>query len=523
MTVTEYQHTDDDAGEPPPPWVDPLPDDEVEARRAIIDAEVAVLGAAMGLSPAAAYDEATSAGVTVDTFAVPGHRDVWQAIGTLYDQGDPINHQTVSTILAADGKLAGVGGPGMVLSFTAGGALPSQLAFYIGRIREAHFRRNVRTILADAQRLLDKPQADAAVIASSLQSTIEELVVHTGRTETTWRARDLTAALDGTREGPTPTILTRTDGAALLYPGRTHAFVGEPESGKSWLALLAILQVINAGRVATMFDFEDDEHGIVTRLLAMGAAPETIASRFRYARVDDPLGAAEGRDLDDELAHSPELVVIDGVTEALTLHGWNGDKAGDIAEFQRRIMRRIARTGPAVVVIDHVTKNVETRGRWGAGSQHKLAGIDGAQYTIDRKQPWSPGHSGAAKISVAKDRSGAVRAACPDRASIGDLVVTAWPDGTIDLTVEPAKALRAAGDGGFRPTHLMERVSAFLAAHPDDDHSGRAVTSSVTGDDKSIARALVVLADEGYVTVTTVGKARYHKHKTTYTEDMEDT
>lgn len=338
------------------------------------------------------------------------------------------------------------------------------------------------------------------------------------RRETSWHARDLTAALDGSsRSGPTTSILLRTDGTGLLYPGKAHAFVGEPESGKTWLALFAILQVINAGRVATLIDFEDDEHGIVSRLLALGADRASIAERFRYLRVDDPLDPDEDLDLLEELSHQPVLVVLDGVTEAMTLHGWSGDSADDVAAFHRRIVRRIARTGPAVVLIDHVVKSGDARGRWATGSQHKLAALDGAQYVVERRTPWAPGHTGSASIRIVKDRPGAVRSILPDRRTVGDLVFTCGPS-HVDLEIRPVHAEHPAADGGRRDTRMMERCSVYLAAHPDDEHSGNAIRTAVKGDHKAIDRALVVLGLEGYLDLNVNRNGHYHRHVRSYTE-----
>jgi hypothetical protein len=48
-----------------------------------------------------------------------------------------------------------------------------------------------------------------------------------------------------------------------------------------------------------------------------------------------------------------------------------------VASWLELLPRWAARLGAAVLVLDHVVKNVETRGRWATGSQHKLAGLDG--------------------------------------------------------------------------------------------------------------------------------------------------
>ena len=47
----------------------------------------------------------------------------------------------------------------------------------------------------------------------------------------------------GDLEGPTPGLVHRTDGLGLLYPGRLHFLVGEPETFKTWVALQGSLDL----------------------------------------------------------------------------------------------------------------------------------------------------------------------------------------------------------------------------------------------------------------------------------------
>ena len=57
----------------------------------------------------------------------------------------------------------------------------------------------------------------------------------------------------------------------------------------------------------------------------------------------------------------------------------------------------------------------------------------------------------------------------------------------------------------LRPTGLMDRISAFLAANPDEAHTPAAINRSVVGASEAIGRALSVLVEEGYATVTVGG------------------
>jgi len=75
-----------------------------------------------------------------------------------------------------------------------------------------------------------------------------------------WHPIDLTDAISGEGIAP-PVALHRTDSVALLYPERIHWIQGESETLKSWLAQLAVAQVLLADKWNSVLyiDFEDDE------------------------------------------------------------------------------------------------------------------------------------------------------------------------------------------------------------------------------------------------------------------------
>lgn len=72
----------------------------------------------------------------------------------------------------------------------------------------------------------------------------------------------------------------------------------------------------------------------------------------------------------------------------------------------------------------------------------------------------------------------------------------------------------------------MAAASAFLAAHPDQEHAARAVAAAVSGDSRAVDRALALLVEEGYATVHVGGigadgrrhpRARFYRHLRPYT------
>lgn len=333
-----------------------------------------------------------------------------------------------------------------------------------------------------------------------------------------WAPINLDAVLDGTWEPEQPTLMPRDDDVHLLYPGRVHSFHGESESGKSLVAQAEAARVLaDAGRVAYI-DFESDQGAVVTRLRQLGAATEQIRAALHYLRPEvTPYGLLHEREAwSTLLAHTYDLVVIDGVTEALVTYGAGSMDNDEITGWMRRVPRLIAqRTGAAVVLIDHVSKNSESRGRFAIGAQAKLAALDGAAYSVEVVEALGRGMRGVVSMRIGKDRPGAVRPhGGPFRKSdrtqeAARVVIDSTGDsGTIRAHVEAPDRKVNDEPSTFRPTHLMERVSQHLALVGPS--SLREIIKSVTGNEKALGQAVVVLVDEGFIAVEKVGQKHLH-------------
>lgn len=319
-----------------------------------------------------------------------------------------------------------------------------------------------------------------------------------------WRPVDLSAVLSGDYRPPEPTVGVRTDGVGTFYPGKCHTVSSESEGGKTWFALAAVIEEMKAGRHALYVDFEDDEGGAVGRLLTLQVDRELIRERFHYLRPEDPLGTGLHRDdlLDVLTTYSPTIAVLDGVTEALTVHGLEPNSNADVAEFGRKVPRFIASFGPATVSLDHVTKSSENRGRYSIGAIHKLNGLDGAAYVLENRTPFGIGLTGRSTIRIAKDRPGQLRRnALPGREGMhwyGDLVLDSHAEGWAEIEIA-APEERAESD--FRPTVLMGRIMAAVEKH--GPMSKRRVRAAVQGKATTVDNALELLILDGYLTEAT--------------------
>lgn len=313
-----------------------------------------------------------------------------------------------------------------------------------------------------------------------------------------WSPVDLApiVAGDGDLEPP-PAYLARTDGERLLYAGKVHQFIGEPESGKGWLALLAAKECLEAGEQVLYIDFEDEAAVAVDRLRALGVGDELIVAGLHYVRPDEPMNEQANGQI-QKLAGEAALVVIDGVTEALALEGIDIRDNTAVAGFMKLPMK-LAQLGAAVVLIDHVAKDSESRGRHGIGAQHKLASVH-VSLSLSVKEPFGRGVAGRVRIREGKDRPGYLRRLGVNR-WVGEMVIESLPGGGVDLAIEPADA--APGD--FRPTVLMERVSQAVEREPGLSITG--LRTAVTGNSAYVDKARGLLVDEGFIEARRDGQA----------------
>lgn len=360
--------------------------------------------------------------------------------------------------------------------------------------------------------------APATAAASPLDRILDPDTAQDAPTPS-WRPLDLTGILDGTYQRPEPTIMARTDGPALFYPGKVHTVYGESESGKSWVAQHATVDVLNADGRVLYIDFESDAPDVTGRLTALGAQHDQLLSTaFAYVRPEaSPHTFAEAPEFQQLLAQAWDLTILDGVTEALGLAGKSSLDNDEITAWMRDIPRRIARhTGAAVILVDHVVKATEGRGRFPLGGQAKMAAIDGTGYLIEPVTALGVGLDGTLTIRVTKDRPGAVRAHAGDwrksdrtQEAARVRVDSTTGDGTVHVTVQPPEYGQHIDHDPakpFRPTKVMEKVSRILETMREP-LSRQAVIRTYRekggAKESTIVEALNLLVEGGFLLETT--------------------
>lgn len=314
-----------------------------------------------------------------------------------------------------------------------------------------------------------------------------------------WEEIDLAAILAGEDLDPRPTLLARTDGVPLLYPGRVHSISGEPESGKTWFALAGTAEALCDDQHALILDFEDSPAGIVGRLRALRVPDRQILAGLHYVRPMDHLDDDGRVALDRILRHEPVIAIVDGITEALGVFGLDLSSNTDVTTFAASLTRPLARSGAAVLLVDHLAKSRENSNRFAIGAQAKLAGLDGAAYTLDVDAPFGHGRTGRSHINVAKDRPGHVREhADHSGRRIGTLEMTSNGDGSVTLSIIAPGTVNPTE---WQPTILMEKLSRYLEASVDGMTKTEAV-AGVVGKRAYKLQALDRLVEGDYVQLT---------------------
>jgi hypothetical protein len=323
-----------------------------------------------------------------------------------------------------------------------------------------------------------------------------------------WTPVDLRPLLDGTVEhlDPPPTVLNRDDGISLLYQGELNWLSGEPETGKSWLAQLAAAQEIRKGNRVLYLDLEDTPSRIVDRLRGLGIDHDTIADRFHYIRPAVAANTADTQAL-IELAHKCSLAVIDGTTDLHLIHGLDPEANRDVAVLVSQLLRPLANAGPAVLPLDHVTKNKETRGRYAIGGQHKLAAVRGAAYHLETIIPMGRGVVGQARLFITKDRPGHIRGLHTLRQGVakhnaGDFYLDATTP-ALDLRIAPPTEAKEYAEA----TRRQDIVEYVERRYHDLGHglSLNKIHQGVGGNKDATFELIKQMAKDGEITETHAG------------------
>lgn len=340
-------------------------------------------------------------------------------------------------------------------------------------------------------------------------------------TPSSWAPVDISTVID--TPPPEPTFLRFDhDRHGLIYPGKDHVLYGASESGKSWVAMIAVAQALDGGHKAAYVDYEDDARSVTERLQALGVDKAVLCDhdRYRYVSPSESVREINGRfnseavgDLSNLIHWGPDLVILDGTTEALALEGLSSNLDTDYAQWAEAVPRRFRAVGAAVVNIDHTPKDGP---RTEIGTHMKRAGLSGASYYVNPikrlGRPTGSSHTvGLIQLQIAKDRAGFIRGRYPgDFQAVADIGMTAWGDDRgITYKIEPG------GKTTYKPIDEMAiKIVEYLTTYDDggDGESQSAIAQGINRNrtDPDVAGKLAEMVKAGHLTFKKKGMAKLH-------------
>lgn len=316
-------------------------------------------------------------------------------------------------------------------------------------------------------------------------------------THTTWWPITGQALLAGNPDPP-PDLFEREDGVFLLYRGRVNAFVGEPESAKSWGAQAAAVECIQHGGSVLMIDCENSLNSVAERMLALGLSEYEFARSFAYMRPDEIMtrDTHAHADFVRTIETGYDLIIVDGITDCMAMLALDPLDNKDAGTFDRFLLKPMAATGAAVLAIDHMVKAREGRGAWAIGSQHKKAAITGGQYIFEKVHDFGRGMKGMSRVVVAKDKAGYVR-----QHQVGDkLIAEFWLDGTVEgkvtweLLIPTEQSLLVQAN-----PRLMELICNYISANTGERKATVLISCSSSATPAQLAAAFDKLRARGHI------------------------
>lgn len=312
---------------------------------------------------------------------------------------------------------------------------------------------------------------------------------------------DVAAVVRGEVAPLLATMLTRTDGTSLIYPGLLHWLYGPAGLGKSWIAVTACAQLLNAGGTVGYFDWEGNRMIVGERLRAVGVDPETVEKRFHYYR---PGNLEPHTRWLAETAEPWHLCIFDGTARALAASGRDEERNPDVLAWMELVLAPITAAGCAVLMLDHVTKDPENR-TMARGAGAKMGEVSGAAWELKAGQPFNRRRAGFVKLIQRKDREGRTGI---DGEVVAEVHITPRQRGDrIDASVRPPQATATDQARLVFMERLSQAVEALNVANGKRP-STNGVHGVVGGDKARVSELLNELADSGHV--------RKHKDKNSW-------
>ncbi len=310
-----------------------------------LDAEMALLGALM-MNKNAIYDVIDI--LNPDAFYARKHGDIYDAMLTLFNKGEPIDIVTVSAKLKDMQKLDAVGGRSYLTELLNSAPSASNAAHYAQTVSTKHILRSLIEASAhinelafqesdDVEQVLDVAQSKIYEIAST--GTLQKFSSISDELKEAWeRLEKLQENKDAMRGVPTG-FKALDDLLSGLQKSDLIILAARPSMGKTALALDIARQTAVKHRVPVgIFSLEMSSQQLTDRMLAAEARVSSWKLRTGRLSTDEEYDSL--RNAMDRLAEAP--IYID-------------DKAERTVLQMRSIARRLkAENGLELVIVDYL-------------------------------------------------------------------------------------------------------------------------------------------------------------------------
>jgi hypothetical protein len=224
---------------------------------------------------------------------------------------------------------------------------------------------------------------------------------------------------EGTVELPEAAYGAFGGGKPLFYPDKVHWLQGESDSGKSWLGLGVLVDVVREGGTGWVLDYENSRAEFAGRLKALGLPKDAM---LRVSYLDGTsLTSVELRGYIEAFGQRADVLLVDGVTGALSALGKSGRDEQEFGQWFDAVPAR----AKMAICVDHVVKSLDDRRGMAVGTQAKKGRPDVA-YEVRCVVPFSRTKPGVVELVMQKDRHGGIGMARGERAQIS---VTPEDDG----------------------------------------------------------------------------------------------
>lgn len=281
---------------------------------------------------------------------------------------------------------------------------------------------------------------------------------------------DVEAILSKGAQAPEPEILRFVADSYLFYTGEFNLVYGDTESGKTWLCLSAVVSTLNEGGRAAIIDLDHNgAHSLISRLEMLGARREHLTDQQLF-RLAEPVTEAELKELVADLSEfMPDVVVLDSLGEVMPLFRANSNSADDFTLVHSYVIKPLARAGAAVLVVDHLPKNAESRNYGPTGTIAKTRAVGGLAVKVSAEKAFRPGAGGSAKLELYKDRHGGVRKQLPSgepRPLIGTFTLEQAGD-KLSYDIRHASEVAAAKQVETSAAQVKEDLEKLIALHKE--------------------------------------------------------